>query len=48
VGLHATTKGQALMLQAEQTATELEIEKTAKLTAAERKNLLELLQKIYL
>lgn len=48
VGLHATSKGQALMVQAEQTATELETEKTAKLTPAERKTLLSLLQKIYL
>ncbi|PVE42677.1 MarR family winged helix-turn-helix transcriptional regulator [Limnohabitans planktonicus] len=48
VGLHATAKGQALMVQAEQTATELETEKTAKLTPAERKTLLSLLQKIYL
>ena len=48
VGLHATAKGHALMVQAEQTATELEIEKTAKLTPAERTTLLELLQKIYL
>lgn len=48
VGLHATPEGQALMVQAEQTATELEIEKTAKLTPAERKTLLKLLQKIYL
>ena len=47
VGLHATPKGQALMVQAEQTATELEIEKTAKLTPAERKTLVALLQKIY-
>ena len=48
VGLHATPKGQALMVQAEQTATELETEKTAKLTPAERKTLVALLQKIYL
>jgi len=48
VGLHATPKGQALMVQAEQTASELEIEKTAKLTPAQRKTLLALLQKIYL
>ena len=48
VGLHATPKGRALMVQAEQTATELEIEKTAKLTPAQRKTLLALLQKIYL
>ncbi len=48
VGLHATPKGQALMVQAEFTATELELEKTAKLSAAQRKTLLALLQKIYL
>jgi DNA-binding MarR family transcriptional regulator len=48
VGLHATEKGQALMVQAEQTATELEIEKTKRLRPAQRKTLLELLQKIYL
>ena len=48
VGLHATPKGQTLMVQAEQTASELEIEKTTKLTPAQRKTLLGLLQKIYL
>jgi DNA-binding MarR family transcriptional regulator len=48
VGLHATPKGLALMQQAEITASELELEKTAKLTPAERKTLLSLLQKIYL
>ena len=48
VGLHATSKGQALMVQAEQAATDLETEKTAKLTPGQRKTLLELLQKIYL
>lgn len=48
VGLHATPKGQALMVQAEQTASDLEIEKTARLTPAQRKTLLNLLQKIYL
>lgn len=48
VGLHATPKGQALMVQAEQTATELELEKTAKLSPTQRKTLLSLLQKIYL
>jgi DNA-binding MarR family transcriptional regulator len=48
VGVHASPKGQALMVQAEQTASELEIEKTAKLTPAQRKTLLTLLQKIYL
>ena len=48
LGLHAMAKGQSLMLQAEQTASELELEKTAKLTPAQRKTLLSLLQKIYL
>ena len=48
VGLHASPKGQALMVQAEQAASELEIEKTAKLTPSQRKTLLVLLQKIYL
>jgi DNA-binding MarR family transcriptional regulator len=48
VGLHATPQGQALMAQAEQTAAELELEKTARLTPAQRKTLVELLQKIYL
>jgi DNA-binding MarR family transcriptional regulator len=48
VGLHATAKGRALMVQAEQAATELETEKTSKLTPAQRKTLLELLKKIYL
>jgi DNA-binding MarR family transcriptional regulator len=47
VGLHATPKGLALMVQAEQTASDLETEKTAKLTPAERKTLVALLQKIY-
>ena len=48
VGLHASPKGQALMVQAEQAASELEIEKTAKLTPSQRQTLLTLLQKIYL
>jgi DNA-binding MarR family transcriptional regulator len=48
VGLHATALGQSLMVQAEGTASALEIEKTSKLTPAERSTLLELLQKIYL
>jgi DNA-binding MarR family transcriptional regulator len=48
VGLHATPQGQALMVQAEQTASALELEKTAQLTPAQRKTLLKLLQKIYL
>jgi hypothetical protein len=36
------------MVQAEQTASDLELEKTAKLTPSQRKTLLALLQKIYL
>lgn len=48
MGLHPTPKGMTLMQQAEQAATELEIERSAKLTAAQRKTLLDLLQKIYL
>ena len=41
-------KGTALMVQAEQAATDLEIAKSSRLTASQRKTLLELLQKIYL
>jgi DNA-binding MarR family transcriptional regulator len=48
VGLHPTVQGKSLMEQAEQAASDLEIEKTARLTAAQRKTLLDLLQKIYL
>ena len=48
MGLHPTAQGQNLMVQAEQAATDLEIERSARLTAAQRKTLLELLQKIYL
>jgi DNA-binding MarR family transcriptional regulator len=48
MGLHATDKGTALMVQAEQAATDLEIAKSSRLTASQRKTLLELLQKIYL
>ena len=48
MGLHPTPQGQALMQQAEQAATDLEIERSARLTAAQRKTLLDLLQKIYL
>jgi hypothetical protein len=36
------------MVQAEQTASDLEVEKTTRLTPAQRKTLLSLLQKIYL
>ena len=48
MGLHPTDAGMTLMLQAEQAATDLEIERSARLTAAQRKTLLDLLQKIYL
>jgi len=48
MGLHPTPQGQALMQQAEQAATDLEIERSARLTTAQRKTLLDLLQKIYL
>ena len=48
MGLHPTAQGQNLMVQAEQAATDLEIERSSRLTAAQRKTLLELLQKIYL
>lgn len=48
MGLHATAQGHALMEQAEPAATELEIERAARLTATQRKTLLELLQKMYL
>lgn len=48
VGLHPTSQGLALIQQAEHTASELETEKTSRLTEAQRKTLLDLLQKIYL
>lgn len=48
MGLHPTPQGVALMVRAEQAATDLEVERSARLTAAQRKTLLELLQKIYL
>jgi DNA-binding MarR family transcriptional regulator len=47
VGLYLTDAGQALNTQAEQTVTALELEATARLTAAERKTLIKLLQKVY-
>ena len=47
VGLYLTDAGQALNTQAEQTVTALEIEATERLTAAERKTLIRLLQKVY-
>ena len=48
MGLHPTPQGQALMQQAEQAATDLEVERSSHLSPAERKTLLALLQKIYL
>lgn len=48
MGLHPTAEGTALMVQAEKAASELEIERAARLSASQRKTLLELLQKIYL
>ncbi|MDP3616260.1 MAG: MarR family transcriptional regulator [Rhodoferax sp.] len=47
-GLHATAAGIALMQEAETAATALEDEVAARLSAAERKTLLRLLQKVYL
>lgn len=48
LGLTLTAQGHSLIQQAEQTATQLEVKATAKLSRAERKTLLQLLQKIYL
>ena len=48
MGLHPTPEGKALMQQAEQAATDLEIERSPRLSASQRKTLLDLLQKIYL
>ena len=47
MGLHLTQNGIQLMSEAEQTAFELEQDATQKLTPAERKTLMKLLQKIY-
>ena len=48
MGLHLTREGKALVKQAEQTVTQLEVDATARLTPQERKTLMDLLQKIYL
>jgi len=48
VGLHLTPQGEALMRQAEVTATELEAQATARLSASERQTLIRLLRKVYL
>ena len=46
-GLHLSPDGEVLLRQAEETATVLEDEAAARLSAAERKTLMRLLQKIY-
>lgn len=48
VGLHLTPSGQKLMRDAEQTAVQLEAEVASRLSAAEVKTLIRLLQKVYL
>ncbi len=48
VGLHLTDEGAQTMAMAEQTASALENEATSRLSAAEKKTLIRLLQKIYL
>lgn len=48
IGLYLTTAGDQLMTHAEKTATSLEADITSKLTDAEVKTLLHLLQKVYL
>ena len=47
MGLHLTAAGEDLCGQAEQTAAQLEVDATARLTATERKTLIRLLQKVY-
>ena len=48
IGLYLTPSGRLMMQQAEKTATQLETDASGKLTVAEAKPLLKLLQKIYL
>jgi DNA-binding MarR family transcriptional regulator len=48
VGLHLTELGTQLMSDAERIALDLESEATSRLSAAEKKTLMRLLQKIYL
>ncbi len=48
MGLHPTPEGLQLMEQAESDAAQLEIDAASRLTAAERKTLMRLLQKVYL
>jgi DNA-binding MarR family transcriptional regulator len=47
MGLHLTPAGKKLVRNAEQTATDIEKEATARLSATERKTLMQLLKKIY-
>lgn len=47
IGLYLTDAGKTLMVQAEKTATELERDAASRLSAAEKKTLLKLLQKVY-
>lgn len=47
MGLHPTAAAEKMIEEAEKTATQLEVEMTARLSAAERKTLLQLLKKIY-
>lgn len=47
VSLYLTPTGEHLMIEAEQTASQLEIDATPRLTAAERRTLMKLLRKVY-
>jgi DNA-binding MarR family transcriptional regulator len=47
-GLHLTSEGLALMIEAERTAEQLEKDVAHKLTLAQQQTLMDLLQKIYL
>ena len=47
VGLHPTPACTEMMQAAEKTATQVEVQASSKLTTAERKTLLRLLQKVY-
>ena len=48
IGLYLTSEGSSIAADAERNVTELEAEVSSKLTAAETKTLLRLLQKVYL
>ena len=47
MGVHLPSQGVELMAQAEQTAFDLEMDATSRLTDSERKTLIRLLQKVY-